>query len=122
MNERDNAYLRDMLAAAREAIGFVQGLDFGAFRNRPEACARTSTGAGNYRRSSGQGIRGGCPIRSWNTMAENRRHAEPADSWLPRGGLRARVEGRHRGFTIARHRVGATAEGRVRDGLQFPMR
>jgi uncharacterized protein with HEPN domain len=31
MNDRDNAYLRDMLDAAQEAIGFVQGLTFGAF-------------------------------------------------------------------------------------------
>ena len=31
MNDRDNAYLRDMLDAAQEAIGFVQGLNFGAF-------------------------------------------------------------------------------------------
>jgi uncharacterized protein with HEPN domain len=30
MNERDHAYLRDMLDAAREAMGFVRGLDSGA--------------------------------------------------------------------------------------------
>jgi uncharacterized protein with HEPN domain len=33
MNDRDHAYLRDMLDAAREAMSFVQGLNSSALEN-----------------------------------------------------------------------------------------
>ena len=115
MNDRDNAYLRDMLDAAQEAIG----LNFGAFEtDRKLALALVQELAiiGEAAGKVSPEVARSASGIPWPKIIGMRNRL---DSWVPRGGPRRCVEGRHSGSTIARHRVGTTAEARVTDELHF---